>query len=106
MKVQFGRITGDPELLIAYAGISKVFRKSIVTMMSKVSPECFNWVIFRNNLIQHEDLSEKRQRNLNEVFPIWNFDISDALNQPGGKPDKTNHYLKFKKHISDFYDTL
>jgi hypothetical protein len=105
LKVQFGRITCEPEILIAYAGISKVFRKSIVTLMSQVAPEYFNWVIYRNNLIRHEELSDEAQRNLNEVYPVWNFDIRDALNQPGDIPDKTNPYLKFKKHITDFYNT-
>ena len=102
LKVQIAKITKQPELLITYAGVSKIFRKSIVDFMSMVPPACFNWVIFESNLYKYEDLPEEGKQNLENVNPVWNFDLRDALNQETEAPERGNKYEKFKEHIDNF----
>lgn len=105
IKVQFALVTNKPELQITYEGQSKVFKKSILDMMAQVASDCFNWVIYENNLYRFEELSEEAKRNYNKVFPVLNFDIRDALRLPTESPDRSNPYIKYKTHITFFFNT-
>jgi len=53
VKVQVGKLTSNPEILLSYEGKSKVFKKSIAALLPEVSPECFNWLIYENNQSHH-----------------------------------------------------
>lgn len=103
IKVQLARITDQPEMLITYAGISKVFLKSIKGLMSEVPPACFNWVIFQEKLIKYNELPDEARQDLNSVFPVWNFELRDALSQETKAPDKTNKYIRFHNKINLFF---
>ena len=102
IRVQIAQISKQPELLITYAGQSKVFKKSIVDFIDIVSPKCFNWVIFNNNLYKFDELPDEARRNYENVFPVWNFDFRNALRQETEAPERGNRYLKFKNKVTDF----
>ncbi|MBN1185147.1 MAG: hypothetical protein JXB49_22870 [Bacteroidales bacterium] len=102
VKVQIAKVTKQPELLITYAGQSKVFKKSIADFIDLISPKCFNWVIFNNNLYKFEELPEEAKRKYEEVFPVWNFEFRNALRQETEAPEKGNRYIKFKNKVSGF----
>ncbi len=105
LRVQLARITDQPELLVSSAGISKVFKKSVLDLIETVPPTCFIWVIYKTELYKYEDkeLPDKLKMELENVYPVWNFDLRDALQLPTGRPDRTNKYIKFKSNIDDFY---
>lgn len=103
IKVQIAKITKQPELLITYAGVSRVFRKSIADFMAYVDPSCFNWVIYHKKLFKFDELSEEAKQEYENAYPVWNFDLRDALEQETEAPDKSNKYIKFKSHIDKFY---
>ena len=105
LKIQFAIVSNKPEILVTYEGQSKVFRKSIADLMSLVPPDCFNWVLHNNSLCKYEDLTEEAKRNYCDVFPVLNFDIRDALHLPTEAPDRSNHYIRYKNHITFFFDT-
>lgn len=104
LKVQLARITEKPELVITSAGISRIFKKSVLDLLAMVAPDCFNWVIFEKQLYRYEELPDKPKMELDKVFPVWNFDIRDALQLPTEAPDRTNKYTKFKSNIDTFYE--
>ncbi len=103
VKVQLARITKQPELLITFAGVSKIFRKNIVDFMSLVPPTCLNWVVYDSALYRYDELPETAKQNLQLVHPVWNFDLRDALNQETEAPDRSNKYQKFKNKIEKFF---
>ena len=105
IKVQIARITKQPELLITYEGTSKVFRKSLVDFMPDIDPSCFNWVIFNSNLYKFDKLPEDGKQNYENVYPVLNFKLRNALQQQTPPPDRSNKYIKFKDHIDRFYQT-
>lgn len=106
IKVQIARITKLPELLISYEGKSKVFRQSVLTLMNEhdVPPEQFNWVVYAGNLYKYDEIPDEARRNLTQVFPVWNFDIRDTLQQKTEAPDRSNKYKKFHTQITRFID--
>lgn len=103
LKVQFGMVSKQPELVVTYAGQPKVFRESVSELLAVVPMVCFNWVIYEGNIYKFEEKPEEAERNLDKVYPIWNFDIRDALSQPTEAPDRSNPYKKYYDHISSFY---
>lgn len=106
IKVQIARITKMPELLITYEGKSKAFRQSVQVLMneSDLAPEEFNWVIFKDQLFKYDAIPDEARRNLTQVFPVWNFDIRDTLQQKTEAPDRTNKYKKFHTQIVKFIE--
>lgn len=105
IKVQIGVLTSLPEIQITYAGTSKVFKEPMLQLMHKVAAKSFNWLLYNNQLMHNDELIDEAKRNLDKVFPVWNFLIRDDLNQATEAPDRTNPYLKFKENIHHFYTT-
>ena len=106
LRIQLARITKKPELLISSEGISKVFKKSVLDLMEAVPPDCFNWVIYKKDLYKYEKLPDTLKMELENVYPVWNFKLRDALRLPAEKPDRTNKYTKFKSNIDYFYKNV
>jgi hypothetical protein len=48
-------------------------------------------------------LPEDARQEYENAYPVWNFDLRDALEQETEAPDKSNKYIKFKSHIDKFY---
>jgi len=105
LKVQFKTVTKQMELLVTFEGTSKVYKQSVEELQESVSPMAFNWVIFDNGLYKFDELPSAGKRAYDKVFPVWNFDIRDALGETTEAPDKSNKYIKFKTAIDFFYKT-
>lgn len=102
LRVQFAVITDQPELLVTYAGKSKVFLNNVSELLEHVSPTSFNWVIYNKQLHKYHELPDNAKRELEKVFPVWNFDIRNALHLETEAPDKGNKYIKFKSKLDSF----
>ena len=102
IKVQIARITNQPELLISYEGKSKLFKNSVEHLMDRIAPEHFNWVVFEEHLFHYEKLTQEGKRNLQSVFPVWNFDIRNDLQQRTAAPERGNRYINYLKYIKGF----
>tara|TARA_R110002033_G_scaffold159194_1_gene195493 strand:+ start:13425 stop:15524 length:2100 start_codon:yes stop_codon:yes gene_type:complete len=105
LKVQFKTVTKQLELLVTFEATSKVYKQSVDELQESVSPMAFNWVIFDNGLYKFDELPSAGKRAYDQVFPVWNFDIRDALGETTEAPDKSNKYIKFKTAIDFFYKT-
>jgi hypothetical protein len=102
LKIQFAKITRKPELVVTYAGKSKIYKKSVADLAPEVSPLCFNWVEHNRTFYRYDDLPEEIKQNLDKVYPVWNFHLRDALNEETEAPDTTNRYKKFNDRINNF----
>ena len=105
LKVQFKTVSKFLELLVTFEGTSKVYKQSIEELQESVRPEAFNWVLFDKCLYKFNELPSSGKRVFDQVFPVWNFDIRDALGEPTEAPDRGNKYIKFKEGIDSFYNT-
>ena len=103
LKIQFAHISALPELIVSFEGTSRVFKKSLAELYCDVPPEYFTWVLFNDKLYRHDELPDEARRHPETAYPIWNFDIRSALGQEADAPERSNKYLKYKNHITDFY---
>lgn len=102
LRVQFATVTDQPELLLTYAGKSRVFKLSVADLLADVSVEAFKWVIYNNNLYKYEELPDEARRRLEQVYPVWNFILRNELQQNTEAPERGNRYTKFKTKLQDF----
>ncbi|MBD3638526.1 MAG: hypothetical protein HUJ25_14330 [Crocinitomicaceae bacterium] len=102
LKVQFATVTRDLELLITYAGKSKIFKQSVAELMSEIPQTAFNWIVYDNELFKNDETPDHVRRDLSNAYPVWNFEIRDALNQTTPAPDRGNKYKKYKDNIEGF----
>jgi len=103
LKVQFKTISKSLELLVTYEGKSKIFRTPVSDHFEAVPVKAFNWVVFEKGLQRFDELPDEGKRQYDQVYPVWNFKIRDALRQATEAPDKSNKYKKFKSAIDKFY---
>lgn len=103
LKVQFRTVSNSLELLVTFEGKSKIFKTPVSELFEEVPQKAFNWVVFDRCLYHYDELPEEARRQYDHVYPVWNFEIRDALHQSTEAPDKTNKYKKFKTAIDKFY---
>lgn len=103
LKVQFKTVSTSLELLVTFEGRSKIFRTPVAELFEEVPVKAFNWVVFEKGLYRFDELPDEGKRQYDKVYPVWNFEIRDALQQETEAPDKTNKYKKFKTAIDKFY---
>jgi len=108
IKVQIAQISNTPEIHLSYDGLSKVSKYSIAYLASTISPTCFKTVMFQNHLYKYNELEENEIFNLNEVYPVINFDLFKALGYdfPKAKLIKPNNYIPYLNNITAFVNTF
>lgn len=103
LKIQFKTVSKHLELLVSFGGKSKIFKKPVSELLEEVPTEAFNWVVYNKGLYRFDELPDDGRREYDKVYPVWNFDIRDALLQETEAPDKSNRYIKFKTAVDKFY---
>lgn len=95
IKVQVAQISNTPEIHLSYDRITKVLTRSIAQLASTISPTCFKTVMYQNQLYKYKELEENGISNLNEVYPVLNFALFNALGYefPKAKLIKPNNYI-------------
>jgi len=103
LRVQFGKLTNKPELLVSYDGIHSVYNYPLTdSAVQELDPKVFGWVLFRNRLFRYDEMSDEARRNADEVFPCRNKHLHKALKTPFPAPDKSNRYKKYLAEIDGF----
>lgn len=103
VKVQIARVSREPELVLSYDGVSKVFNKSLEEL--DFDTTLYNWCIFKNELYKYEEIPQEAKYNLSQVFPVLNNGLKRAMNLPTVGNLNKHKYKDYHTHISAFYDT-
>jgi len=106
IRVQFGKITKNPELVISWGGIHSVHKESISSLAEhEISPEDYSWVLFENKLFKHEDMPDAARRNQDQVYPCLNKRLQKTLRIAPQAPDKSNRYIRYWNEMESFKKT-
>ena len=106
LKVQWKVATQGFELLLSYDGRSKIFKIPEPDFLNnyEVSTDVFSWMVYNRALYKYHLLPEAARREPHLVYPVWNFQISQAIQEPAKAPDRGNRYQKFYEAITGFYN--
>jgi len=103
LRVQFSRVTKQPELMIMAGEIRSVVNKPVSDdVFSKTPDENFNWVIYKKHAYRFRFLPDEARRHLEEVYPCVGSGLMLVLGLKKPAPDKGNRYKKYWNEIEQF----
>ena len=102
IKIQVAVISKQPELVISFDGISKVFRKSYTEF--DLSTALINKVIYKNRLYRYENLPENILLDKENIFPVLNYNLCKQLEYSFRCRKTTYKYKKYYENIATFYE--
>lgn len=83
LRVQFDYDVKSFELLVIAGEIRSVYNHAVSNPVFSETPKSsFGWVVYKTNIVWHNDLNDDARRNLNEVFPCLNPLLKDLLRSP------------------------
>ncbi len=100
VKVQIARVTENPELIISYGGVSRVFRKSVEEL--DFDTTFYSMVIYQKQLFKYEELPEAAKYDYKNVFPKLNRNLKKSMNLPTIAKRVANKYKDYHNYVSDF----
>lgn len=105
LRVQFNYQEKSFEMLVIPGAIHSVYNKPVTdAVFSETGNDTFGWVMYKNEVLKYNYLTDDIRRNLKEVFPCLNKNLKKVLYIPDTIKDRGNRYLKFMKNIQDFRD--
>ncbi len=103
LRVQFGRLSDKPELLISYDGVHSVFKEPLnSSFFCKERELTFTKLLYGTEFFRYNNLPDRVRRDPDRLFPCLNKALQQELKMPFGTPDKTNRYKRYRNEIEDF----
>lgn len=105
IKVQLGQVSEFPELIISYDGQSRILKNSVNTLLSKVKPNAFNWLIYQGKFIKWEDTPKIDAFNSLKAYPVLNKELEYQLDLDIDFKKPKNKYRDYLSGITHFVNT-
>lgn len=102
LRVNIGRITKFPEIVVSYEGDSRVLNQTILEL--DVNSTLFKWVIHEGKRYHYEHLPDDVKADLGNAYPVINNPLRAALGLETGHKRIANKYKHYHDHIQHFYD--
>ena len=99
LKVQLAQVSEFPELVISYDKQSRILKHSVNSLLSKVKPNAFNWLMYQGRFIKWEDTPKIEGFNSLNAYPILNNELEFQL-------DLDIDYKKPKNRYKDYLDGI
>lgn len=103
LKVQHGRVTNGPELVLSFDGTTKV----LATPISKIynfKTELYNWVNCDGKLYKWKYLPQEYKNQLDKCFPVLSNNLKPHFEIAFDVPVLQNRYPKYLSILQGFYD--
>jgi hypothetical protein len=102
LKVQNGRVTESPELVISYDGTTKVL-KTPVSKIYNFNTNLYNWIVCNGRLYKWKYRPQEVINQPENCFPVLSNQIKPHFEIAFDIPDLKNRYPKYLNLLQDFY---
>lgn len=102
IKVNIGRITKSPEILLSYEGDTRVLNKPILEV--DADSTLFKWVIHNGIRHKYETLDATIKADIDNIYPVLNNPLRSALELETSFKRVQNKYKNYYDHIKHFFD--
>lgn len=102
VKVNIGRVTKFPELLLSYEGDTRVLTKPILEV--DADSTLFKHVIHNGKKHHYEHLDHITRSDIDNIYPVLNNKLRAALDVETNHRRITNKYKHYYDHIKHFFD--
>lgn len=103
IKVQYDKKFKQFELLLSYEGTSKVLKESMESL--DYDTTLYNWVVYDKQLYRDDEKPELARYNLQQVFPVLNYNLSVRAGISPEPKYVKNKYKQYYDQIQSFYKT-
>lgn len=103
LKIQLCTVSNGPEIVIAYEGKSKVFKRPVDVLTNEVSSSYFNYVLQGLSIFKYEKMAKFEEPDYNSAYPVLNNKLRHQLKIDVDLPIRTNPYIKYFDKINAFY---
>lgn len=98
LSVQIAFISKLPELVVSYAGTSKVLKKSFQELVDEnIDTHSFTWFVRNGELIHYKAFPADANNYLSDYYPVINPELAHALHFPSIPPKRTD--TKYKDYF-------
>jgi hypothetical protein len=104
IKVNIGRITKYPELLLSYEGDTRVLTKPILEV--DADSTLFKWVVHNGKKYHYEHLDFVTKSDIDNIYPVLNNKLRSALSIDTNHKRILNKYKHYYDHIKHFFDSF
>jgi len=104
LRVQIGRVSNFPELVIAYDKHSRVYKKNILQLGYAI--DLFTKTIYNKQVIRNMKLSDPARNDLQNVYAVLNNDLKKKegiIDIPDVKKNAYKEFYVFIKHFFNKY---
>ena len=103
LKVQHGRVSDGPELVVSFDGKTKVLNKSIAEIQN-FKTELYNWINCDGELNRWKYLTDEQKLNHEKNYPVLSNTLKPHFEVAFDIPDFKNRYPKYFNYLTDFYN--
>ncbi len=101
IRVQFEKVSDNPELLLYYIGKSRIFNKNLENL-PEISPTQYGKVFYKKEIHKYQRLPDEVREELNQVYPVVNEKLEKELGLEMDFEYVTNKYTHIHNYINDF----
>ena len=104
VRVQIGRVTDGPELLLYYCGKSRKLNESIAGLENEISTVNYKKVLYKDRVYNYKTgLPDYVMEDMEQVYPLVNRDLIDNLELDNGFKKVDNRFEHIQKYLKGFY---
>lgn len=103
LKIQYGRVSDGPELVVSFDGTSKVYKQSIA-QIPNFKTEFYNWINCDGILNRWKYLTDEQKLNHEKNYPVVSNTLKPHFGIAFDVPDFKNRYPKYFNLLNDFYE--
>ncbi|MCF8332223.1 MAG: hypothetical protein K9H84_07210 [Bacteroidales bacterium] len=106
LRVQFDENTNQPEMLLSYDKLSKVFNYNLESLLTmNIDFGLLINLTYQGRIISYEYFKKKNYSRHDLAYPVINNDLQKALEIPfEGNKFGHNKYKQYYEEVSSFYD--
>lgn len=102
IKVQHGRVTAGPELVLSYDGTTKVYTKP-VSEIYDFDTSLYNWIVCNGVLYKWKYRPREVINMPDKCYPVLSNAIKPQLEIAHDVPNLNNRYPRYLNTLHDFY---
>lgn len=103
IKIQHGRLTNGPELVLSYDGTSKVLTRP-VSKIYNFKTELYNWIVCGNRIYKWKYRPQEVINQPANCYPVVSNVLKPHFDIAFETPIFQNRYPKYRQLLDDFYN--
>lgn len=104
LKIQIGKVSSFPEIVLSYDGLSHVLRRSLAEVIPVVGTQDIHKLLFNNRIHHYNDFTKRHLDDYKRALPFINRGLERSLGLELPSRHAYNKYREYQTQIQQFYE--